>query len=50
MNICSLRIYSNNRETISASKSLKIDSTFAREKEIKNKLLALNSKKKNDIL
>ena len=50
MNIHSFCVYSNNRETILASKSLKIDSTFAIEKEIKNKLLALNSKTKNDVL
>ena len=50
MNILSLCIHSNNRETILAGKSLKIDSTFVKEREIKNKLLSLNSKKKNDIL
>jgi len=50
INICSLRIYSNNRETILSGKFLKIDSAFIREHEIKNKLLLLNSKKKDDIL
>ena len=45
INICSLRIYSNNRNTVLSGKSLKIDSTFFKEKEIKNKLLFLNSKK-----
>ena len=50
MNICSLSIYSNNRHTILAGKSLKIDSTYINEKEIKNKLLLLNSNKKDDIL
>ena len=50
ININSLGIYSNNRETIVTGNSLKIDSTFIREQEIKNKLLSLNSKKKNDIL
>ena len=49
-NICSLRIYSNNRDTILAGKSLKIDSTFSKEQELKNKLLFINSKKKDDIL
>ena len=34
INICSLCIYSNNRDTIIAGKSLKIDSTFVKEKEI----------------
>ena len=49
INNCSLFIYSNNRDTILAGNSLKIDSTFVREKELK-KLLLLNSKKKEDIL
>ncbi len=49
-NTCSLCIYSNNRETILSGKSLKIDSTFIKEKEVKNKLFELNSKKKDDIL
>ncbi len=46
----SLCIYSNNRNTILAGKSLKIDSTFLKEKEIRNKLLFLNTKKKDDLL
>ena len=46
----SLCIYSNNRNTILAGKSLKIDSTFLKEKEIRNKLLLLNTKKKDDLL
>ena len=50
MNICYLRIYSNNRDTILAGKSLKLDSNFVKEQEIKNKLLLINSKKKDDIL
>jgi len=50
INICSLRIYSNNRDTILSGKSLKIDSTFIKEKEIKKKLLSFNSKNKEDIL
>ena len=50
INICSLSIYSNNRETILAGKSLKIDSYFVKEQEIKNKLLLFDSKKKEDIL
>ena len=49
-NICSLRIYSNNRDTILSGKSLKIDSTFFKEQEIKNKLLSFKLKKKDDIL
>jgi len=49
INICSLCIYSNNRDTILSGKSLKIDSAFIKEQEIKNKLLLLNSKKEDDI-
>ena len=50
INICSLRIYSNDRDTILSGKFLKIDSAYIREQEIKNKLLAFTSKKKDDIL
>ena len=50
INVCSLCIYSNNRETIISGKSLKIDSAYIKEQEIKNQLLLFNSKKKNDIL
>ena len=39
LNIGSQCIYSNVRENILAGKSLKIDTTFVREKEIKNKIL-----------
>ena len=50
INICSLCIYSNNRNTILSGKSLKIDSAFVQEQEIKNKLIFFNQKKKEDIL
>ena len=50
INICSLRIYSNIRDSVVSGKFLKIDSAFIREHEIKNKLLSFNSKKKEDIL
>jgi len=50
INICSLCIYSNNRDTIISGKSLKIDSAYIKEQEIKNQLLSFNSKKKDDIL
>ena len=49
-NVFSLCIYSNDRNTILAGKSLRINSTFLKEQEVKNKLLLFNSKKKNDIL
>jgi len=49
INISSLCIYSNNRDTILSGKSLRIDSAFIKEQEIKNKLLSFNSKKKDDI-
>ena len=44
INISSLCIYSNNRFTILAGRSLKIDSTFVREQEVKNKLFLINIK------
>ena len=50
INIHSFCIYSNHRDTIIAGKSLKIDSTFIKEQEVKNKFLLLNSQKKEDIL
>jgi len=46
INVCSLRIYSNNRDTILSGKSVKIDSTFYKEQEIQNKLLFFNPKTK----
>jgi len=50
IDICSLYIYSNNRDTVLSGKSLKIDSAYMKEQDIKNKLLLFNSKKKDDIL
>jgi len=50
INIRYLSIYSNNRETILSGKSLKINSIFAKEKEVKNKLLLLKSTKRDDVL
>ena len=50
INISSLTIYSNNRETILTGKSLKINSTFVKEKEVKNKLVLLDSRKRDNIL
>jgi len=50
INICSLCIYSNNRDIILSGKSLKIDSTFTKEQEIQNKLTSLTLSKKDDIL
>ena len=50
LNVISLYIYSNDRNTILAGKSLRINSTFLKEQEIKNKLLLFNSREKEDIL
>ncbi len=50
INISSLHIYSNNRDTVLSGKYLKIDSTFYKDQEIKNKLLSFKSKNKDDIL
>ena len=50
INISSLHIYSNNRDTILSGKSLKIDSTFCKEQEIQNKLILFKSKNKDDIV
>ena len=50
ININSLHIYSNDRDTVLSGKSLKIDSSFYEEKEIKNKLLLFKSQNKDDIL
>ena len=50
LNVFSLCIYSNDRNTIIAGKSLRINSTFLKEQEIKNKLLLFNSREKEDIL
>ena len=50
INIRSLCIYSNNRNTILTGKSLKINSNFFNEKVVKKKLLLLKSTKKDDVL
>ena len=50
LNVLSLWIYSNDRNTILAGKSLRINSTFLKEQEVNNKLLSFNSKEKDDIL
>ncbi len=50
LNVFSLCIYSNDRYTILAGKSLRINSTFLKEQEVKNKLLLYNFKEKDDIL
>ena len=49
-NIRSLRLYSNNRDTILAGKSLKIDSIYSKEKEVRAKLTLYDSKKTDDLL
>jgi len=50
INIHSLSVHSNNRDTVLSGNSLRINSTFLKEQEIKNKLLLFKSKKKVDIL
>ena len=50
INICSLYIYSNNRNTIIAGKFLKINSTFIEEQRLKKKLLLCDAEKQDDIL
>ena len=50
INVRSIYIYSNNRDTVLSGKSLKIDSTFYKDQEIKNKLLSFKSKNTDDIL
>ena len=50
INISSICIFSNNRNTILSGKSLKINSSFYKEQEIKNKRLLFKSKIKDDIL
>ena len=50
INISSLLIYSNDRNTILTGKSLKIDSIYLKEQEVKNKLLLHNSENKDDLL
>jgi len=49
INVRSFCIYSNNRNTVLSGNSLRINSTFVKEQEITNKLLLLNTKKKDDI-
>ncbi len=50
INIGSIQIYSNNRNTILSGKSIKIESTFINEQKIKNELTIFNSKKEDDVL
>ena len=50
IDISSICIYSNNRNTILTGKSLRIDSTFLQQQEVEDELLLINSKKKDDIL
>ena len=50
ISIYPLTIYSNDRNTILAGKSLKINSNFVSEQEIKNKLRLFNSNEREDIL
>ena len=49
-NFHSMCIYSNRRDTISAGKSLKINSTFVNEQQIKKKLLPMGKKNNDNML
>ena len=48
--IFSLRLYSNNRDTIIAGKFLKIDSIFLRENELRNMIILYESKRSDNLL
>ena len=50
LNFNSLNIWSNIRETVLTGNSLKINSIFASEKVLRNKLYLNNSKKEEDVL
>ena len=50
LNVNSFHIFSNKRETILTGKSLKINSTFINEKELKKKLFLITSKRGADIV
>ena len=50
LDVFSICIYSNDRNTILAGKSLRINSTFLEEQEVKKKLLLFKSKEEEDIL
>ena len=50
INVFSLRLYSNNRDTIIAGKFLKVDSIYLKEQEVKAKQLLFEKRKKDDLL
>ena len=50
MNFNSFSIYSNNRNTILAGKSLKIDSNFLKEQEVKKRFVLIDSQNNKDTL
>ena len=50
LNVNSFRIFSNRRETILTGKSLKIDSTYISEIDLKNRFSLVSSNKKEDII
>ncbi len=49
-NLYSIKLFSNDRETILTGKSLKINSTFVQKKELKRKVALNFSDKENDLL
>tara|TARA_B100001989_G_scaffold708_1_gene531 strand:- start:123 stop:776 length:654 start_codon:yes stop_codon:yes gene_type:complete len=50
INVFSLRLYSNNRDTIIAGKFLKVDSIYLKEQEVKAKQLLFEKRKEDDLL
>ena len=49
LNVSSIHIFSNNRETVLTGKSLKIDSTYINETDLKNNFFLTTSNTKEDI-
>ena len=48
IDFCSLNIFSNKRETVLTGKSLKINSTYLNEKDLKNRLVSLETNDQRD--
>ena len=50
LNVDAIRIYSNKRETILTGKSLKIESIYLKEKDLKNRFSLITSNKREDVI